>query len=106
MPYCKECGKKLLADDLFCPRCGAKVAVERALVSAKKVKHQFSGLDASTWAVIGVLALISFSLIAWGITTNNPQVPKPFIVGFGIAVAIATAFGALVDYTLIKHRQI
>jgi uncharacterized membrane protein YvbJ len=103
MPYCKECGKKLLAGDKFCPYCGTPVSVREI---SSEVKTRYVGLDASTWAVIGLLAIISFVLIAWGITTNDPQVPKSFVVSLGIGIAIATAFGTLVDYTLIKRRQI
>jgi hypothetical protein len=35
MPYCKECGKKLLADDKFCSYCGAPVS---AMVAPQRPK--------------------------------------------------------------------
>jgi hypothetical protein len=50
MPYCKECNKKLLAGDKFCPSCGTPVSVGEI---SSDVKTRQVGLDASTRAVRG-----------------------------------------------------
>lgn len=58
MPYCNECGSKLVEENQFCGSCGAKVQVPQQVPQAAKPKTQSH--TARNIAIFVLIILISF----------------------------------------------
>jgi len=47
MAYCSNCGEKIPAEALFCPKCGAKTTkdVEKTVVSSEELRATFNKIE-------------------------------------------------------------
>lgn len=71
MKYCKNCGKQMSDQSMFCPQCGARQQVQSQLQPQKKSNKSF--LLAGIIIVVAVIAAAAIVVMGLGKKADNPK---------------------------------
>lgn len=108
--YCKNCGKKLEENAIFCAKCGTKCKEEKADISINKYIEKIKKLDKKILIAIGIGLIVIILLISGAFgkkyTENMEKVRESgniMYLGFR-EDGTGYKFGELLDVALRKSK--